>query len=287
MKFKSAIVYVLLCVISVSFTGCSLYDAKTNTPNESASTKDQLSTDSASTENDTTNSLATDSSTTIQDTTKDTTVPPTSGTTDTTTEELVPIEETVTPYQFLNLMVGNAEQIFCEYTITQASDNREDRATFYRQGDKTAVIFTTYGMDNEEQTVQEIEMDGKVFYYMWDKEKVASYLAPANDIFVNELMRVLNSELISTSTEENFITYDYSVPFSQDESISFGYRFYMSDNVLKKVTVSVNGELSQTYVFGDFKSDPMEDSVFDFPIDMPLTEYDYPYIDDSSAPWWE
>jgi len=185
------------------------------------------------------------------------------------------------------MMVGNAEQIFCEYTITQAADNREDRATFYRQGDKTAVIFTTYGMDIDQQTVQEIEKDGKVYYYMWDKEKVVSYLSPANDIFMYTLMQVLNTELISSTSEDSFMVYEYSVPFIQDETISIGYRFFMGDNVLKKVTLSINGELSQTYVFSDFLTDPLEDSVFEYPIDMPLTEYDYSYSDDSMAPWWE
>lgn len=284
MKQRKIALFLSLLLI-ISLTGCKLYDVPEqnyNATSNDTATETDAATDTQPTEAVDAKEPEASATESLENTAEESV---SEEETETTEEDMA--KESVTPYQFLNLLLGNADQLTISYQILQENDQRLDQATFYKQNDLTSVIFTTYGMDLEEQTVQEIEKDGYVYYYMHDHDKVISYLAPANDIFIYTLMHVLSTDEISATSDQDTFIYEYSVPYALDESINFGYLFYMVNNTLTKVTVSVNGELSQTYTFNAFLTDSVDPSVFEFPSDLPITSYDYQFADDALVPWWE
>lgn len=194
--------------------------------------------------------------------------------------------DSITPYQFLNLMVGNAAEISFSYTVYSHETKETGTGAFYRVEDQSAAVFTATDMDGKPITVREVETAGTVCYVMEDTKTIKSYLAPAEDFLLNEMMSTTMTAPES-SIEDGYTLYKYSLPFEQDAQIILEYGFYMKDGVLRKLTYSVDGFLSKTYEFLEFTQEVVDKKVFECPGDYKTVEFDETYTGEHMPPWWE
>lgn len=205
-------------------------------------------------------------------------------------EDIVTTEnnEQTTPSQFLNLKVGEAENITFEYTVIQNKTEDKDLYSFYKMGEKFAAVFTAKDVNNNIVNVRELEMDGRVFYIMEETKMIKGYLVPVEDYFLYEMMAAADTALINSYEKEGFYIYEYNLPFAQDEVIKLNYRFFMKDNVLIKLEYSIDGSLTKTYEFTKFSQEVNDEKVFEYPADGYDEEwYSYPYTKEYMPPWWE
>ncbi|PKM93227.1 MAG: hypothetical protein CVU84_16945 [Firmicutes bacterium HGW-Firmicutes-1] len=192
-----------------------------------------------------------------------------------------------TPYQFLNLMTGNAEALSFHY-IVYTNDRYEGKnGSFYKMGDKSVVIFQADNMKGDESGIRELEMEGHVHYIMDDYKMIKSYLAPAEDFLLYEMMDATNNTPSTVVSEEDYIIYEYRLPFVQDVEQQIIYRFFMKENSLKKMEYSINNQATTTYEFSDFLQTITDERVFDYPTGYNEEWYDYINTGENMPPWWE
>jgi hypothetical protein len=86
---------------------------------------------------------------------------------------------------------------------------------------------------------------------------------------------------------DGYMLYEYHLPFIQDESIQYQYYFYMKDNLLKILTVSLGDKNEVTYEFTEFQQEVTDAAVFKYPMEYAEESYDYSYNWEYIPPWWE
>lgn len=142
-------------------------------------------------------------------------------------------------------------------------------------------------MNNNPVSVREMEKDGKVHYIMDDYKTVKTFLAPAEDFLIYKMMEAAKTTPTLAIKENQYFLYEYTLPFIQDESISFKYRFYMKDGVLKKLTMALGDNPSSVYEFSEFKQELINVNAFEYPKGYVEEEFDYTYTGENMPPWWE
>lgn len=191
----------------------------------------------------------------------------------------------LTPYQLLVLGAGNAEDLMIEYTVEYNDDSSS--GAIYKRGAMTATIFTAENMYGDRLIVREVESDSNVFYIIDNYQKVVSYAAPSNDILLYEMMDAIQNGIETIDYIDNRSVYTYALPFTQDESISEEFVFFIADNRLEKLEKYFDGTLAATVRFNVFSQDTPADAVFEIPPSYAMVSYDYPYDGSTVPPWWE
>jgi len=202
-------------------------------------------------------------------------------------EEEKPSTDKLTPYQLLNLMVGNAEELSFRYTTY--NDHKQDRFnnSFYKMGEKSVEIYQASDMNGNTLIIRELEMEGRVHYIIDEYKKIKSYLAPATDFLLYEMMDVTNREPIKVIEQDDIIIYEYSMPFVHDDEVQIIYRFFIQENGLKKMGYSFNNQEEIMYEFSDFLQTITDETVFDYPTGYHEEWYDDINTGEHMPPWWE
>ena len=195
--------------------------------------------------------------------------------------------EEITPYQYLNLFCGNAEELSFSYRVTDSQTNQTKTGMFQKKGDDSVASFTTKDMNENSVSVRELERNGKVYYIMDDSKLVKTYLAPAADFLLYEMMTAAETAPARISKEGAYSLYEYRLPFVQDESVKVKYCFFMQGGALKKMTVATGDAPATTYEFSEFKQELLDSTAFVYPQDYRTENYDYIYSGDFMPPWWE
>lgn len=196
-------------------------------------------------------------------------------------------DDGVTPYQFLNLFVGNTEEIAFSYTVKHHETDTEEKGEYYKSGDKSVEAFTAQDMDGQSVTVRMLEYDGFVHYIMDGTRRIKTYLSPTDNFLLNRMMRVAMSDPAEVVSEDGVTRYSYVLPFEQDEAIELQYVLFMKDDALIKMTYSVDGMLSATYELSAFEQREGDASLFLLPDGYEQESFDYPPEDGQIPPWWE
>lgn len=196
-------------------------------------------------------------------------------------------ENRITPYQFLNLFLGNADQFSFGYRIYLHETKQTQSGTFQKTGEDAVARFTTQDMNGNCVTVREMEADGFVHYIMDDARVIKTYLAPAEDYLINELMLVAKTTPSSVVLKDGYDQYEYSLPFEQDHAIHQNYVFFMQDGILKKMTYSVDGFLTRTYEFSEVKQETIDPTAFSYPEGYREEVFEYQFTGEHMPPWWE
>ncbi|MDD4844617.1 MAG: hypothetical protein PHU31_09840 [Anaerotignum sp.] len=196
-------------------------------------------------------------------------------------------ENEVTPYQLLYLMCGNAQELEFHYTVTRPDSKKEEIHFFQRKGEVSVDSFITQDMNGNDVFVRELEMDGKVHYIMDNEKVIKTYLAPAEDFLLYQMIEASQTTLERSAEEEGYMLYEYRLPFIQDETIQYQYCFFMKDNLLKKLTVSLGDKNEVTYEFTEFQQEITDAAAFHYPMDYAEESYDYSYNWEYMPPWWE
>ena len=202
-------------------------------------------------------------------------------------EEEKPSSDKLTPYQILNLMVGNVEELSFHYTVY--TDHKQDGFinSFYKMGEKSVEIYQASDMNGNTLIIRELEMEGRVHYIIDEYKMIKSYLAPATDFLLYEMMDVTNKEPIKVIEQDDIIIYEYSMPFEHDVEVQIIYRFFIQGNVLKKMGYSFNNQEEIIYEFSGFSQTITDEDVFDYPTGYNEEWYYYINTGEHMPPWWE
>jgi len=201
--------------------------------------------------------------------------------------EQEPESDTVTPFQLLNLGLGNAEDFNFDYTFFNHHTNQRETGYFQKSEDKFGAVFTARDMNGNAVSVRELEMDGRVFYIMDNAKQIKSYLFPAEDFLIYELMEAVSGTEKSVSEQEGFQIFEYETPLAQDNGIMLSYRFFMKDGTLKKAECRMDGQISFTYEFSEFRLERTDNKIFEYPTGYSEEWLDYQYLGDTMPPWWD
>lgn len=195
--------------------------------------------------------------------------------------------EPLTPYQLLNLGMGNAEHISFDYTLLFHETGDREKGSFYKSGELSSEVFTTKDMKGESLTVRMVERDQRVFYVMAAEKRISSYTAPTEGFILYEMMKAAASTPIQSLQEDSPSVFEYKLPFEQDDSVTISYRFFVQGNILLRLEISMDGLLQKTYEFSSFSQEAADCSVFALPEDYESTDFDYGYDSMHMPPWWE
>ncbi|WP_304509454.1 hypothetical protein [Anaerotignum sp.] len=195
--------------------------------------------------------------------------------------------EDITPYQLLYFICGNMEEMSFGYTVTRSDSQWAEIHFFQRKAEASVDCFTTQNMNGNAVTVREIEKDGKVSYILDDSKQIKTYQAPAEDFLLYRMITASKTLLQRGIEEDGYMLYEYSLPFEQDETMQYKYRFYMKDNILKKLVVSLEDREDVIYEFTEFQQAITDATAFEYPKDYIEENYDGSYTGESMPPWWE
>ena len=202
-------------------------------------------------------------------------------------EKMDDSNDSATPYQFLNLMLGNAEQISCQYKVVNCESQEEETASFCKSGEKRAALFTARDMNGRKVTVRELEMDGRVHYIIEETRQVKSYHAPAQDFIFDDMTEAAAEEPSRKYEAEGYKIYEHRLSFSQDETTTLLYRFYMKNGVLKKLDYCIGHTQVYQYEFTDIMQEVNNKGLFEYPRGWHEEWFDYSYSGENMPPWWE
>lgn len=190
----------------------------------------------------------------------------------------------ITPYQFLNLICANAEELSFTYSIIGTD---APTATFQREGDVSVESFIAHDMNDNPVSVRELEKDGKVHYIMDESKIIKTYLGPAEDFLLYQMLAAASTSSDLAVEAEDYYLYEYSLPFVQDENLNYKYRFYMRDGMLKKLTIALGEEEGVTYEFSRFQQELIDSTAFKYPEGYAEEEFYHTYTGEHMPPWWE
>lgn len=196
-------------------------------------------------------------------------------------------EDDITPYQLLYFIWGNGEEISFSYAITRGHSQWVETHFFQRKGEASVDSFTTHDMNGNEVSVREVEKDGKVHYILDDSKHIKTYLAPAEDFLIYRMIIASKTPLKRGVEEDGYLLYEYTLPFEQDETMEYKYCFYMKDNILRKLTVSLGDGEGVTYTFTAFQQAIADTAAFELPLDYVEENYNDSYTWETMPPWWE
>lgn len=192
----------------------------------------------------------------------------------------------VTPYQFLYLLCGNAEELSFTYKITQPGSDNTDTRSFQKMGDASVESFFAQDMDSNTISVREQENDGKVHYIMDDSKVIKTYLAPA-DFLLYQMTEAAKTVPDRAVEQDDYMLFEHSLPFEQDETTACRYSFYMQNGVLKKLTVTLGDSEPTNYEFSDFRQEITDAAAFEYPQGYHEENFDYSYSGEHMPPWWD
>ncbi len=195
--------------------------------------------------------------------------------------------DSITPYQLLNLMAGNAEELSFQYSTYTDNNDKVEKGAFYKMGEKFAAIFETSDMNENEVVVRELEMEGRVHYIIDEYKIVKSYLAPAEDFLLYEMMEIANNTPVKVAKKDECTIYEYSVASEEDAELHIIYRFYIGENVLKKIECSYDNQATKTYEFSEFIQTIKDETVFEYPTGYSEEWYYYTNTGEHMPPWCE
>lgn len=193
----------------------------------------------------------------------------------------------VTPYQFLYLFCGNAEELSFSYMITNPSITRSEAHTFQRMGSTSVERFTARDMNGNTVSVRELEKDDKVHYIMDDSKVIKTFLAPAEDFLLYQMIIAAKTSPDSALSEDGYLVFEHNLPFEQDESIQIRYQFFMKNGVLRKLVVSSANTDKTTYEFSEFYQGITDPTAFNYPQDYAEEIFNNTYTGEHMPPWWD
>lgn len=194
------------------------------------------------------------------------------------------VEGEVTPYQFLNLICGNAEQLSFYYR----EEGKEDTKVYLQKSNEEVVVtYYATDMNHNKIKIRELESNGKVHYILDDFKMIKTYEGPAEDILLYRMMEVAKTVPVSALEDDGCMVYEFEFPFIQDEMIIYHYFFYMRNNKLDKLKVQFGETVENTYVFSEFEQEIKEGELFDYPNDYEQEQFNESYNGEHMPPWWE
>ena len=193
----------------------------------------------------------------------------------------------VTPYQFLYLLCGNAEELSFSYTVTNPSIARSEAHTFQRMGDTSVACFTAGDMNGNTVSVRELEKGGKVHYIMDDTKVIKTFLAPAEDFLLYQMITAAKTSPDSALSQDDYLVFEHNLSFEQDESIQIHYQFFMKDGVLRKLVVYSANTDKTTYEFSEFYQGITDPTAFNYPQDYAEEIFNNTYTGEHMPPWWD
>jgi len=195
-------------------------------------------------------------------------------------------EDTLTPYQYLNLSIGNAEELSFTYKVIDHEMNVENKGAFHRKLEKSVEIIEAYDESGQPIEVRELEYEGFVTFIMDEIQVVKRYPGSADDFLIYRMMQAAMGEPV-VSEKDGYQFYEYKIPYEKDESILLTYAFYMKEGTLKKLDYSVDDFLAKTYEFSAFEQSTKDLNVFEYPENYEIETKDYPFSEEMIPPWWK
>ncbi len=193
----------------------------------------------------------------------------------------------VTPYQFLNLMVGNADEI--SFSYSQTVDDTDDvlYGSFAMDKKAAAESFMAYDMNGNIVTVRELEKEGMVHYIMQDSERVCTYIGPSDDFLMFQMLEAAKTSPERALWDGEYMLYEHRLYLEEDDEMFDSYLFYMKENTVKKLDVVNTGNYVTHYEFSDFTQEIQDRTVFEIPQGYQEEKFDYQYTYDFMPPWWD
>ena len=191
-----------------------------------------------------------------------------------------------TPYQYLNLMIGNADALTFTYRLQLHETGQTETGTFYCSDGNMAAVFTTQDEQGKSMTVREVESFGTVYYILDQTKTVISYPAPAGDFLLYEMMQIVQAEPSEILDENGGRCYKYVLPLEQDPSVTQEYSFLMRNGNLEELFYAVDGFLAKTYQFSKFEQSAKDETVFTIPADYEKIVHEDMIQDLQIPPWW-
>lgn len=195
--------------------------------------------------------------------------------------------ETVTPYQFLFMICGNAEELSFTYGSEGSGGEVAMNYLFQRRGLTSVATFKALDMNGNTVAIRELEKDGKVHYIMDDSGVIRTYLAPAHDYLLYEMIEAAKTTPDRVLDVEGYVYFEHSLPFIHDETMAYHYGFYMKDNTLKKLKLWLDDREPTVYLFSDFEQRLVDPKAFDYPSGYQEASFEYENTGEHMPPWWE
>lgn len=193
----------------------------------------------------------------------------------------------VTPYQFLYFLLGNVEELSFQYEVMRSDTEFIEKHHFQRKGESSVDCFSTKDMNGNTVNVREMEKDNKTHYIMDDTKTVKTYHSPATDFLLYKMITASKTLPDRVVVEGEYMLYEYSMAFEEDEMLEYRFCFYMKNNVLEKVSVFLGDREGDTYKFSDFHQEITDVDAFEYPLGYKEESFDYSYEGDYMPPWWE
>ena len=191
-----------------------------------------------------------------------------------------------TPYQFLNLMIGNADALSFTYSLQLHETGQPEEGAFYCYHGNMAAVFTTQDEQGKRMTVREVESGGTVYYILDHTKTVKRYPGPAADFLLYEMMQIAQGEPSEVVEENGDRCYKYVLPLEEDQSVTQEYRLLMRNGGLEEMSYIVDGFLVKTYQFSKFEQEIKDETVFTIPADYQEIAHEDMVQDLEIPPWW-
>ncbi len=191
----------------------------------------------------------------------------------------------VTPYQYLCLFCANAEELSFSYTISRSGLDDVETRRFQRMGDNAVECFSAWDKNGNVVLVRELETNGKVHYILDNKKVIKTYLAPAEDFLLYQMMRAAETPCVRVLEENGYALHEHA--FIQEEETQYQYCFYMKDGNLQSLTINSRDTECTAYEFSEFLQETSDPAAFAYPSDYVQESYDYVYTGNTIPPWWE
>lgn len=206
------------------------------------------------------------------------------------TEADAPSNQT-SAYQFLNLMLGNAEDLTISYHLVNFDEMGQEtvfpESVMYKKGDMACQTIDVTDMDGNVIKLKEIERDGYVYYYLEDTKKMYRYLAPADDFIYYQMMAVTVTPQIETYPRENYNIFVHQVASIHDASDLWRHEFFMKNDALDHLDSYFNNSLVEKITFTEWQTDTIEDDLFLVPQGYEMESFDCTPSEMDIPPWWD
>ncbi len=195
-------------------------------------------------------------------------------------------EESLTPFQYLNLITANSESLSFSYKVIK-DGQEDDLGTIARSGESTVAVFHATKMDGSKVKIRLIETGELVFYVIDSEKKVFAFKSPTDDILLHKMQEIVREVPEKVFKKDEGVVYAYQQPFLHDEAIKLTWQFYMQNDRLIKLEYLFDGKLDTVYEFSEFtQEEPVADLLL-IPEGYTKESFSYSYTGDTMPPWFE
>ncbi|HAN43942.1 MAG TPA: hypothetical protein DCP97_00985 [Ruminococcaceae bacterium] len=191
----------------------------------------------------------------------------------------------VTPYQYLNLFAANAENFSFKYTVKLHETDKTEQGEIYKKSGMFAEFFTTDDENSNTVKVREIEKENGDYFVIESRKMIAVYKAPASEMLLNKMLRAAKEKPYCSYAKGDYSVSEHKIPFEQDNSTIYTYRFYMKNMQLAKLELLCDDILQKTYEFTPIEQDTADSTAFELPKDYEMQFFDCPFRESAIYPW--